>query len=111
MLDVQGADTKIWEESLEADIKMLEGDGGNTGRSFQFSGRSCQEVLEPCVAMIDVFEFLGAEDTIASGLSKAWGVCYIRSSNVDRHKRHAFVGNVWTCAFVWSRYARLTQVY
>jgi len=42
----QSADTQIWEESLE-------------------------EVLEPCVAMIDVFEFLGAEDTIASGLSKA----------------------------------------
>lgn len=57
------------------------------------------------MAMIDVFEFLGAEDTIASGLSKAWGVCYIRSSNVDRHKRLAFVGNVWTRAFVWSRYA------
>jgi len=33
MLDVQGADTKIWEESLEADIKMLEGDGGNTGNT------------------------------------------------------------------------------
>lgn len=38
MLDVQGADTKIWEESLEADIKMLEGDGGNTGNTLPIFG-------------------------------------------------------------------------
>ena len=71
-MDIQGADTKIWEESLEAIFQcwQVEEIWVEVPSIFAKNG---QEVLEPCVAMIDVFEFLGAEDTIASGLSKAWG--------------------------------------